>query len=547
MKTEDNAEKPDRAPEPTCSLSGNTLSISPKTGENSYVILVVAKNGHDDLVADTEALEAIAPPGGHQEIKNVFETIKWAKGHPTADTAYALQVYALVEPDLSQSEPWKKEIWAAKDGKILTEKPVTKPSPPTPPTPPQPGPVPAPTPTPSKTDDTSGQKVPTGFITIKNRMKVVWQDLTAIETKKLTPTGNMLKDMKLALDEMKAQIAARQADKDGFDGWNKLANGIDTLESAHSRAAAEFAVKQPKQQEPPKPAPAPIPADQKPTEQKPPTDAVKPQPPVTETKNEQKPPMTQTKSVQPSSWFDRNWQKIFGAIAIVLLLVIVGMQIDKRGAVTDEVASFRKVVDELNNRSMTTPPVQLETARATISDRLDVTNTVKRLLQDGRIGDGNIIVVTTYGDVIGVGNSNVVSIGDNRRGSAGVSGSENGPNGPTSSKPVTKVWPRNYEPTRTIKVDPCLANSGSPQFMIPLETIVAGEDVKLEIPDGYRVSLYTREFTPGDYEVAVDGVIKETFAGHDPNRISSLDQKKEMRIRMVRSQKATFEITFNKL
>lgn len=273
-----------RAPAPTCSLSNNALTITPRA-EDKELALIIVENGGErkDIVAIAPNIDLNETPsvlGGHIQFNNVSSRFDgtWEEGHPKRfGNGYFFQIYSLspvADPTAPkvQSDPWETKVWVH-DGKFVTEdpSPVIKLPPP-------------PTPMPKAEEPKKEEKAPPGYATIVKRLERIKNDLVKIEAKQLTPDTFMLKSMGLALDEIRGQVISLKSMYSKFQGWNELTKIVDELERHYSVACANFATEMAKT----RPVTPPTPVVEAPTVATPPT--VPPTPVVEETKVVSPPP-----------------------------------------------------------------------------------------------------------------------------------------------------------------------------------------------------------------------------------------------------------------
>ncbi|MFA6404452.1 MAG: hypothetical protein WCW03_00370 [Candidatus Paceibacterota bacterium] len=277
------AKKTKRALAPTCELSGNTLTIMPKTGESSFVIVVIDYD-KESIVTNVRTLEPIL--SNDRLIMDINEGLSWAPGHPNDTIFYGLQVCALMAPNLDRSEPWKEKLSCKENGKLsalaiklpLPPTPATEtPAVATPPavvTPPVPTatmaeepkvitPPPTLPPTPKADGSEKKERVPPGYVTMVRRLERIKNDLVGVEAKQITPDTSMLRNMGLALNQMRRQVIQLKSLYSKFQGgWDELTKIIDELEQHHSVACANLATEMAKEKPAPTPAvidtPAPV-------------------------------------------------------------------------------------------------------------------------------------------------------------------------------------------------------------------------------------------------------------------------------------------------
>lgn len=307
----------------------------------------------------------------------------------------------------------------------------------------------------------------------------------------------------------------------------------------------------------PKPVPAPRPAPILLQRQDPPLAPVKappeqrPEPPVI-------PPTVPPtrKPTPPPSWWERKtgWTSFMIPIAVILISLVVifwilvpALKANKPVApaqtdttVTTAVAnieSLQKTVDEINRRLET----QAATPVTITGSTLDPTNAIRSLRGGLYVGDNSTVVLGSVGDNSVVGNDSTVVIG------AGGNAKRSRKDGGSATATPAKVWPRDFTPTRTIEATECLLTSGCESFKLTTETIRAGDDVKVVIPNGWNVEWYSTA-NQGQIEVAKDGSQYRPFDDRTAPAGGDGLQHREWRFRLASGlPEAKLELTFKKL
>ncbi|MBU6426991.1 hypothetical protein KGQ27_02000 [Patescibacteria group bacterium] len=458
----------------------------------------MAKNGEKVPATGTYMVEKFLP--NSQITLKDTEFLKWHTGHPKKGVAYSLEVYALIGDELRSEDKWEKEIWISNDGKILTEKPVEKPAP-VPPTPPPPTPAPEPTkpvppvPPPSK-------KLPAEFNIIKTRLKRIRDNLMKIEAGTIIPSGRMLNDMAVAMDEMGLQIDSFKASNANPE-WDKLQEVVSELRRHHAAETAKLASRKPIPQ--PTPAPAPTPT-------------VPPVPPTTEQQKEESHWLVRGMTKKLQKVVGTGWFGPLVGITACGIIVLLALSIKDR---------LTKKASKVSNAGPATASV------VTPAPSPIPSNT------GGSVdGNGNFIVVG-HGNVVISGNSNVVMINGEPARRSGSTPTSVGDNQTTA-----KQWPKDFGPTRVIKPAQCLVDSGIDGFTLPETTVYAGDDVEVVIPNGWGLGIHMSA-NADQYDAALDGKIVQPTSGEvkPTGRIPH----KELRLRLRPGvQSSTLRLKFDR-
>ena len=215
-------------------------------------------------------------------------------------------------------------------------------------------------------------------------------------------------------------------------------------------------------------------------------------------------------------------------------------------AMASELDELRKQVAELKSRPPTvvTQLVQVLTVPSSVvvvSDNISASN---------NIPVGTIKCKGFSGYAVDVSGNNNIVVGDNST----VTISSNGvipfiiqQGQQPRHQQVRLPWPLNSKPTRIIQAEVCLLSSGVSSFSLPTETIHAGEDIGVLIPDGWAINSYSSA-NMGQIEVAVDGKINPSIPGRVVTPPGNRIQHHEMRFRLCGGlSEASLELLFYKL
>jgi hypothetical protein len=167
-----------------------------------------------------------------------------------------------------------------------------------------------------------------------------------------------------------------------------------------------------------------------------------------------------------------------------------------------EVARLQRLVNEIN-RQRTTQIVVTQYVAAVQTAPSSVVMTATNLT-------GTIECRGFGGQTVGInGNSNIVVNGSiNIYPNGMVLAQPGGVQGQPQLQPLP--WPKGVTPTRIIRASACLLKSCCTSFSLPPETIRTGEDVGVEIPDGWVVRWHFN-VNPDQFETALDGATYNVY------------------------------------